>query len=137
MTMGGLMTMQNNMFEGKKLGLFSDYPVSNYFVHDNGTHELQFAVSGWKKNEITVKIEDDSLVIEGKKEQKSPSEEVEASTKQIIHNKIAQRNFSISFKISEKIDITKIASNLENGILSIKLPLSEEIKKKNRVIEIK
>ena len=112
---------------------YPDYPVMNHKVYDNGTNELQCAVSGWKKKEIIVKIEDDSLVIEGKKEAEGNTKEKDFK---VIHQKIAQRNFRMSFKVSEKLDTSKIVSKLEDGILTVSIPLSEEIQKRNRVIEI-
>lgn len=109
--------------------LYPNYPVCDHCVYENGEHELKFAVTGFKKEEISVEINDDFLIIKGI----SKKEKVECK---VIHKKIANRDFEITFKISDKLDINKICSKLEDGVLTINIPLNEEIKKRNRKIEI-
>jgi len=112
---------------------YPDYPVMDHWVLEDGSQVLRWAVSGWQKDEIVVSLEDDCIVVKGEKADKFNEKE---KTHKVIHNKIAKRNFRVSFKISEKLDVSKIVSKLADGILTVTIPLSEEVQKRNRVIEI-
>jgi HSP20 family molecular chaperone IbpA len=110
----------------------SDYPKSAYYITDKGDHVLKFATTGFKRNELKLEIKDDILIVSGQKEKDDDKETLEE-----IYNSIAQRAFEVAYQLSEKLDTSKITTSYENGLLTIVIPLSEELKKKNRVIEVK
>lgn len=111
---------------------YPSHPVMNHFINKDGTQELQFACTGFEKEELVVKVENDCLIVKAEKKSKEDRNE-----EKILHNKLAVRDFEVSFKISEKLDAENITSSYKNGLLSVFIPLSQEIKKKNRSIEIK
>ena len=105
------------------------YPIDIY-ENDNG---LQFDVAIIGLSEDDVKIE----VIDGDTLNISYQKEIDTSEKDdqcYIHQGIAKRSFSFSWKISNKFDLDKITADVDKGLLSISIPHSEEAKP--RVIEI-
>lgn len=111
---------------------YESYPVCDHTILSDGTNVLEFVVAKFKKNELKIKIDDNKLIISGKREPDGNKDDDSVC----IHNKIAKRDFSISFLVPEKLDITKTTSSLEDGILTVKIPMSEEMKKHNKEIEI-
>ena len=111
---------------------YPSYPVMNHFIDSDGTQVLQFACTGFEKTELDVKVEDDSLIIVGKRKGQDKDPKVKT-----LYNKLAMRDFEVLFKISEKLDAENITSSYKDGLLSVFIPLSPEIKKKNKKIEIK
>jgi HSP20 family molecular chaperone IbpA len=73
---------------------------------DREANEYHLAVllTGLTRDEVTVSVEDDTIIIEGKTERKLPT--------------FAVRNYKNSF-YAENIDTDSVKSKLENGILTI------------------
>ena len=119
---------------------YPSYPVMDHEVHENGDNVLSFAAPKCNKKDILIKVEDDLLII--KRVSPEPIKDKDGNAFgekgkiKILHNKIAARDFEVSFKISDKLDTSKITSKLEEGVLYVKIPLSEEIKKKERIIPV-
>lgn len=111
---------------------YPNHPVMNHYINKDGNQELQFACTGFEKEELVVKVENDCLIVKAERKSKE-----DRSDEKILHNKLAVRDFEVSFKISEKLDAENITSSYKNGLLSVFIPLSQEIKKKNKSIEIK
>jgi len=109
------------------------YPPYNVLEKEDGKIELQVAVAGFDKSDLTVKTEKKFLFIEGKKE------EDKEEGKYIAKN-IATRQFSLKWRlhyedVKYKIVEDKVSFS-ETGLLTVLLePLvPEEYKKK--LIEI-
>ncbi|MCX6151675.1 MAG: Hsp20/alpha crystallin family protein [Ignavibacteriales bacterium] len=84
---------------------------------------------GVKKENVKIKIEDNSLLVMGKVDYEN------MLNRNYVLNESQAGNFYRKFQISESIDDSKIAAKLENGQLNIHLPKHERAKPKN--IEIK
>lgn len=113
----------------------SDYPstpVCDHTILADGTNVLEFAVTKFKREELKIKIDDNKLIITGKREADGNVDKDSIC----IHSKIAKRYFSVSFTVPEKLDITKTTSDLKDGVLTIKIPMSEEMQRRNKSIEI-
>jgi len=105
------------------------YPIDIY-EDDNG---LQFDVAIIGLSEDDVKIEvlnGDILNVSYKKEA-----EDSLNAQSYIHQGIAKRSFSFSWKISNKFDLNQISADVDKGLLSITIPHAEEAKP--RLIEVK
>lgn len=138
----------NGFFPGHFDALFNDIfnksmggTSLNQFTHDRPAvnvseledkFELEIAVPGLKKEDITLKIEEETLVISATKE-----EATEETKDNYTRREFDYRNFSRSFQLNETIDMEAIQANFEDGILKVTLPkVEEEIKNNNRVIDI-
>jgi HSP20 family molecular chaperone IbpA len=72
---------------------------------------LTLAVAGFAREELTVTLEENQLVIRGK--------QGEAGDKTFLHRGIAARQFQRAFVLADGIEVT--AADLENGLLRIEL----------------
>ena len=91
-----------------------------------GGLRLTLAVAGFDRDELSVTVEDNQLVVRGK--------QVEPDGKTFLHRGIAARQFLRSFVLADGIEVSSAA--LENGLLKIDLarPKAES---PVRTIEIK
>lgn len=111
---------------------YPDYPVTDNYILENGDVVLEIAVTGRKKEDIQISCKDEYLTIKTIKKEKDKEDK-----KVYLHRKIARRDFDITFKCSTKLDLDKIEAKVEDGILSILIPLKEESKPKVREVKIK
>ena len=92
---------------------------------------LELIVPGFKKNEIEISLENNTLLVHAKKETKE-----ENSNEKYILNEYSSKEFSRNFKINPNVDMESISSKLEDGILTIKVPKMKKIETK-KLIQIK
>jgi len=144
-TTGTYYTPTKYYFNFKEMNAFPSvdypsYPVMGHEIDEQGTHTLKFAVPECDKKDIFLKVEDDILIIKRKSPESIKDEDGNESGEngkvKVLYNKIATRDFEVSFKISDKLDTSKITSRVDRGVLYVKIPLSEEIKKKERIIPV-
>jgi molecular chaperone IbpA len=106
----------------------NNYPPYNVIKHDDNTFEIEVAVAGFDKSDITVEVDQDQLIIKGKKTQ--------AETEvQYMHRGLAARDFERMFTLAEHIIVGD--AELTNGILSVKLTREVPEALKPRLISIK
>jgi HSP20 family molecular chaperone IbpA len=102
------------------------YPPYN--IEQAGEEKLRItlAVAGFDRDELSVTIEENQLVIRGR--------QTESGDKTFLHRGIAARQFQRAFVLAEGIEVT--GAELENGLLSIDLarPKAEAVV---RTIDIK
>lgn len=78
---------------------------------------IEFALAGFEKSDISVRVVDDKLYINTRKTLKDqPDNEV------IKHHGIAERELNIYFRLGSKQDKTNIKSSMKNGLLIIEIP---------------
>ena len=90
----------------------TNYPPHNIVTISDTEFNLELAVAGFKKDEVTIQEENGMLTITADKASVAP----DAIAYQ--YRGIAKRSFSKSFRIAEHFDIS--GANLEDGILTIK-----------------
>lgn len=107
------------------------YPIDIY-ENDNGLH-FDVAIIGLSEEDVKIEvINGDTLNISYQKETDEP---LPGQGQQYIHQGIAKRSFSFSWKISNKFDLDQIAADVDKGLLSISIPHAVEAKP--RIIEVK
>jgi len=115
---------KNNTFVNQK-------PAVNVSETDE-QFRLEVAAPGLKKEDINLKIEEETLVISATKE-----EQAEETKENYTRREFNFSNFERRFQLNETIDVENIKANFVDGILNIVLPkIVEETKDKNREIEI-
>jgi HSP20 family molecular chaperone IbpA len=111
------------------------YPVNIFEIKDELNPGLQFeiAVVGLDDDDIDIEIKDgDTLTISYDKPELS-AEEVAVGNeikRNWIHKGIAQRSFSLGWKIGNKFELDEISANVDKGLLTIFIPLAENKKPK-------
>jgi molecular chaperone IbpA len=117
-----------NDFENRFQQSTTNYPPYNVIKHDENTFEIEVAVAGFDREDITVQVDQDLLIIKGKK----PKEE---DTTQYLHRGLATRDFERTFTLAEHIVVGE--GELINGILRVKLTREVPESLKPRLITIK
>jgi len=88
------------------------YPPYNIEQIDDDNYQISMAVAGFEESELTITAENNTLVVEGKKDD-------DKTEHKFIHQGIAARNFKHSFQLAEHVKIT--AADLRNGLLYLDL----------------
>ena len=112
--------------------LLSDLPVTskNNFnfppvniIETKDNYELEFNAPGRSKEDFKITVDKNILTVsyEKKEEQKDES-------KKFIKKEFSSRSFKRSFNLDEKINADAINAKYENGILTLTLPIKEEVK---------
>lgn len=105
-------------------------PASNLYEAD-AEIRLELLVPGFDRNEISISVEKDRLIVKGEVKQ---DEKTEYKQSRIG---FVKSNFEKNYKILENLDKEGIKAEFRNGILSIVFPKVEEEKQKVvRKIEI-
>ena len=101
------------------------HPLDIY--HDKDGLYFEIACTGLSKEDIQLKVEGDVLSIIYQK----PDEDEPKDYSGYIYHGLSKKSFNLGYKIVPKFDLTKITSEMENGLLLITLPLSVELKPKS------
>ena len=106
-----------------------NYPPYNIVKTGTYTYNIEVALAGYNKKEISVEYADGVLNIKSIKEEKSDDK------KGVIHKGIAKRYFSKSFTIADDIKIE--GAELKDGLLKVSLMKIVPDAKKPKTITIK
>ena len=103
-----------------------NHPVDIYEANDG--LNIDIACVGLTKKDIDLTIEGDILRVEYKKDNDSKHAEY-------IQRNIAKRAFNFGWRISRRFDLSKLEAKLENGLLHLFAPLTEDNKPKSITIK--
>jgi len=116
-----------NDFFGYRNGLesnqYAERPKVN-IIEDKEEFRLEFALAGYAKENIKIEVENDLLKVSGKYPVKE-GQSGEQKTSEFMKN-----DFERNFILPETIESDSIKANMENGILTLQLPLKEAVKPK-------
>jgi|TARA_R100000093_G_scaffold64394_1_gene35361 molecular chaperone IbpA len=97
---------------------------------ENNKFDIEVALAGYDKKDISVEYEDNLLRIKSVKETKSDKEK-----DGVIHQGIAKRYFSKAFTIADDVEIE--GAELKNGLLKVSLKKIVPEGKKPKTITVK
>ena len=103
-----------------------NHPVDIYEA-DDGLN-IDIACVGLTKKDIEITVEGDILKVEYNRD-KSKNDET------YVHRNIAKRSFNLGWRISRRFDLNKLNAKLENGLLHLFAPLTEDNKPKTVTIK--
>jgi molecular chaperone IbpA len=106
----------------------NNYPPHNILKTGENQYEIQLAVTGFDKTEISVTVEDGILIVKGE------SMTTDHAPEQYIHRGLATRDFVKEFPLAEHIEVT--GAETKNGMLTIKLIRNVPESAKPKVIDI-
>lgn len=107
----------------------TNYPPYNVIKHDDNSFEIEVAVAGFDKEDISIEVDQNQLTIRGQR----PDQE--ADQVQYLHRGLAARDFERSFTLADHIIVGD--AELTNGILRVKLTREIPEALKPRLIAIK
>ncbi len=117
-----------NDFENRFQHSTTNYPPYNVIKHDENSFEIEVAVAGFDREDITIEVDQNQLVIKGQR-----TKDDDAS--KYVYRGLAARAFERSFTLAEHIIVGD--AELTNGILSVKLTREVPEALKPRLIAIK
>jgi molecular chaperone IbpA len=123
----GFDSMFNNFERRFSNSISNNYPPHNIVKVDEDNYEIQVAVTGFDKDEVTVELDQNVLIITAGHE--TDDEKV------YLHRGLAQRNFVKHFPLAEHIEVT--GAEQKNGVLTISLERLVPESLKPRRIEVK
>jgi len=89
------------------------YPPYNILKHSEDSYEIEIAVTGFEKNEITVEIDQNQLIVKGERDDVQPADT------EYLHRGLAARSFTRSWTLAEHMVVDE--GRVKNGVLTIKL----------------
>lgn len=106
----------------------TNYPPYNILQHDENTFEVEVAVAGFDKEDISIEVDQNHLTIRGQR-----LKDEDAS--KYVHRGLAARDFERTFTLADHIEVGD--AELTNGILRVKLTRIVPEALKPRLIAIK
>ena len=125
-------------FWGKKNPLYGKHAKNmmktDIREHDEG-YEVDIDLPGFKKDEITMKLENGTLTVSAAK---GLDKDEENKEKKYVRRERYAGGMSRSFYVGEHVDVEDIHPKYENGILSFIVPKKEQkaVEEKNKFISI-
>ncbi len=107
----------------------NNYPPYNVIKHSENSFEIELAVAGFDREDITIEADQNQLTIRGE-HSKTDSDSCE-----YLYRGLAARNFERSFTLADYIEVGD--AELTNGILRVKLTRVVPEALKPRLIAIK
>jgi molecular chaperone IbpA len=105
----------------------TNYPPYDLIKLDDDTYKLSLAVAGFSKNDISVSIDNGTLIIKG--------EIAEVTDAEVVHKGIAGRKFTRTFALGEYMEVT--GAEMEDGMLHINVDRVVPEEKKPKTIKVK
>ena len=110
----------------------NSYPPYDIVKTGSLTYDIQVALAGYSKKDISISFEDNILKIESVK---SKEEKEVEDNEGVLHQGIAKRTFSKSFTVAEDVEIK--GAELKDGLLTVSLEKIVPDHRKARTINIK
>ncbi len=108
----------------------ANFPPYNIVKTGDFTYDVELALAGYSKDDITVDYADNMLTVKSVKNSEESKDE-----DGVLHRGIAKRYFSKAFTIAEDVEVK--GAELKDGLLKISMERIIPEGKKPRSIEIK
>ena len=92
----------------------SNYPPHNIVKYSDSKYAIEIAVAGFSKDEITVEVDQDQLVVRGTQSQKEDQE-----GKEYLHRGLASRDFAQSWTLAEYMEVKD--AEVKDGMLIVEI----------------
>ena len=103
----------------------NEYPPYDIIKEGENNYKIELAVAGFKKDELSIQLKENTLTIKGETNSKN-------SNGEYLHKNIARRSFSKGFSLADNIEIG--SASFEDGVLSVHL--TQNIPEEQRPKEI-
>lgn len=103
------------------------YPPHNVIKADDMKYDIELAIAGFSKDDITIELKEHVLSIKGDREQRRDQDKY-------VHKGISGRKFYKSFRLSEYAEVT--GADLTDGILTVNIEVVLPEEKRPQQISI-
>lgn len=114
--------------ETRHLNSTNNYPPYNIIKHDSEHFEIEVAVAGFDREDLTIEVDQDQLIIKGNRAK-------DDDAAKYLYRGLAARDFERAFTLADYIEVGE--ADLTNGILRVKLTRVIPETLKPRLISIK
>jgi len=97
----------------------NNYPPYNIVKTGSLSYDIEVALAGYGKKDVSVNYEDNILKIESVKDKEEKEKDG------VIHKGIAKRSFNLGWKIDSKFDLSKATADFKNGLLQVIIPFAK------------
>lgn len=97
------------------------YPVADIYREEDGSTILEFALAGFRKEDLSVDVKPDkrSITVCGQSDGQDNEK----------RKRIARRNFTKTYvNFDNNLDLSGAVATFENGLLTVKVPQRPELK---------
>jgi len=103
----------------------SNYPPHNIVKYSDKDYAIEVAVAGFKKEEITVEVDQDRLIVRG------VQGEIVTDGKEYLHKGLASRDFEQTWMLAEYMEVKD--AEVKDGMLIINIEriIPESLKPRN------
>jgi molecular chaperone IbpA len=95
----------------------NNYPPHNIVKYNDTYYEIEVAVAGFTKHDINVEVNQDLLVVTGKKRANTKYNPDLHERKEFLHRGLALRDFEQTFTLAEYMEVKD--AKVEDGMLTI------------------
>ena len=106
----------------------NNYPPHNVLRIDDNNYSIEVAVAGFAKDEVTVSVDQDQLVIKGERKRE------EDASVTYLHRGLSSRDFTKAFTLADHIFVK--GAVIKDGILRVDLERQVPEALKPRLIDI-
>ena len=120
----------DRIFDGFRnaIGTYDSYPPYNIVKLDDDVYQVEMAIAGFNKKDITVEVAGNTLTISGGAEELTED-------RNYLHRGIATRAFTRVVRLADDIEVGD--AKMENGMLRVDLNRVVPESKKARTIKVK
>lgn len=119
----------DTIFNQRLQQMNGNYPPHNIVKYSDTKYAIEIAVAGFKKNEITVEVDQDQLIVRG------TQGEIETEGKEYLHRGLASRNFEQTWTLAEYMEVKD--AEVKDGMLIIEIERIVPESLKPRLIKVK
>jgi len=125
----GFDSMFNDLEDRFANQINQNYPPYNIVKRSEDSYEIQLAVTGFDKDEITVEIDQNQLIVRGQHSDQTNQ------TGEYLHHGLANRDFMRNFTLAEHMEVGQ--GKIKNGVLTIEINRVVPDALKPRVLKLK
>jgi molecular chaperone IbpA len=103
----------DTIFNQRLQQMNGNYPPHNIVKYSDSKYAIEIAVAGFNKNEITVEVDQDQLIVRG------IQAEVVTEGKEYLHKGLASRNFEQNWTLAEYMEVKD--AEVKDGMLVIEI----------------
>lgn len=118
----------DSLFSDFEHRLNTNYPPYNILKRNENTYEIEIAVTGFSKDEITVEVDQNRLIVRGVADK---SNDV---TAEYLHRGLASRDFTREWTLAEHMIVGE--GRIKNGVLTVQIVRLVPEALKPRVLKI-
>jgi molecular chaperone IbpA len=107
----------------------SNYPPYNILKRTENSYEIQVAITGFEKDEVSVEVDQNQLIVRAERKAVEDTEIV------YLHRGLASRSFERSWTLAEYVEVGE--GRIKNGVLTIELKRIIPDAMKPRSVKIK